>query len=317
MRLPLRHRLSLRSLLHAIALRWAATSWIVLGLLASVAHAQVKLDAPAIRQVDSSRSSLTMEVQAGASGAPAGFRVSWMKAADYDANAGWPADPSSPLVSRAQFYGIPTWNVSSGTYQLPANATVQIELGDLFDETGVLTNNVGELGDQQPYVIHVQAVGDVSNTASDMSPDLRATTKASLTNCTRGPGFWKQNPSAWPVSSLVLGTVSYTATQLLSILDQPAHGNGLVILAHQLIAAKLNLANGADPTSIAATIAAADAQIGALVVPPVGGGFLDPDDTDPNSKLLDSFNNGNLGVPRCGSVPTQASTWGNLKARYR
>ena len=309
MRLPLRHSVFLP--------RWTFPSLVALGLLASAAHAQTKLDPPAIRQVDSSRSSLTMEVQAGHSGAPAGFRVSWMKAADFDANGGWPVDLDSPLVSRAQFYGVPTWNVSSGTYQLPADATVQIELGDLFDETGVLTNNVGELGDQQPYVIRVQAVSNGSDVASNMSPDLRATTKASLTNCTRGHGFWKQNPSAWPVSSLVLGTVTYTAEQLLSILSQPAHGNGLVILAHQLIAAKLNLANGADPTPIAATIVAADAQIGGLVVPPIGSGFLDPDDTDPNSKPLDSFNNGNLGVPRCGSVPTQASTWGNVKARYR
>lgn len=309
MRLPFRYGIFLP--------RRTFPSLVALGLLASAAQAQTKLDPPAIRQVDSSRSSLTMEVQAGPSGAPAGFRVSWMKAADFDANGGWPLDLNSPLLSRAQFYGVPTWNVSSGSYQLAPDAKVQIELGDLFDETGVLTNNVGELGDQQPYVIRVQAVASGTDAASDMSPDLRATTKASLTNCTRGPGFWKQNPSAWPVSSLVLGTVSYTAAQLLSILSQPAHGNGLVILAHQLIAAKLNLANGADPTPIAAAIAAADAQIGDLVVPPVGAGSLDPDDTDPTSKQLDDFNNGNLGVPRCGSVPTQASTWGNVKARYR
>jgi hypothetical protein len=32
------------------------------------------------------------------------------------------------------------------------------------------------------------------------------------------------------------------ATQLLQILHEPVHGNGLLILAHQEIAAKLNIA---------------------------------------------------------------------------
>ena len=37
----------------------------------------------------------------------------------------------------------------------------------------------------------------------------------------------------------------------------PLTGTGLV-LAHQLIAAKLNIANGSDPTTIATTVADAD-----------------------------------------------------------
>ncbi|MBI4641609.1 MAG: hypothetical protein HY731_12995 [Candidatus Tectomicrobia bacterium] len=35
-------------------------------------------------------------------------------------------------------------------------------------------------------------------------------------------------------------------------------GNASVILAYQLIAAKLNIANGSDPTPVTATITAAD-----------------------------------------------------------
>ena len=58
--------------------------------------------------------------------------------------------------------------------------------------------------------------------------------------------------------------------QLLSILQHSPGGNGLVSLAQQLIAAKLNLANGTDASCVAATVADADTLIGYLIVPSVG-----------------------------------------------
>ena len=70
----------------------------------------------------------------------------------------------------------------------------------------------------------------------------------------------------WPVNSLMLGTVSYTKAQLLNILKTNVGTGGKadasLILAYQLIAAKINLANGADACPIGPTIAAADALIG-------------------------------------------------------
>jgi hypothetical protein len=99
------------------------------------------------------------------------------------------------------------------------------------------------------------------------------------------------------VTSLTLGTVSYTDLQIQSILDTP--GNGLVALAHQLIAAKLNVANGADDSAIAGAIVAADALIGGLVVPPVGTGTLAPSATSTLTSTLDSFNQGVIGPGHC------------------
>src|SRR5688572_26907655 len=63
-------------------------------------------------------------------------------------------------------------------------------------------------------------------------------------DCVFTQGYWKNHAEAWPVSTLVLGTVSYSQAQLLEILRTPVRGNGLISLAHQLIAAKLNVANG-------------------------------------------------------------------------
>ena len=46
----------------------------------------------------------------------------------------------------------------------------------------------------------------------------------------------------------------------------------LVQLARQEIAAKLNIANGADGSCVEQTLAAVDSLIGNLVIPPVGNG---------------------------------------------
>lgn len=131
--------------------------------------------------------------------------------------------------------------------------------------------------------------------------------------CTYGHGYWKthgpegcrkgNNMNTWPVDSLTLGTVTYDAAQLCAILNRSPGGkggaNGLVSLAHQLIAVKLNLANGADGSSISNLISQADQAIGSLVIPPVGTGYLPPQSY---TSLFEQFNKGSAdydgnGVP--------------------
>jgi hypothetical protein len=85
----------------------------------------------------------------------------------------------------------------------------------------------------------------------------------------------------------------------MAILDNPARGNGLLILAHQLIAAKLNIANGADPSAVQQTITDADNMIGALVVPPIGDGYLAPDQTGSLTETLTEYNEGTIGPGHC------------------
>ena len=79
-------------------------------------------------------------------------------------------------------------------------------------------------------------------------------------------------------------------------------GNGLVALAHQLIAAKLNVEQGATtPAGVANDITSADLMIGGLVVPPVGTGSLDTGQTSSLVASLDQYNMGLApgGSPHC------------------
>ena len=103
---------------------------------------------------------------------------------------------------------------------------------------------------------------------------------------------------------------------MLQIFATPAAGNGLISMAHQLIATKLNIASGADPTPISAEVASTDALIGALVVPSIGAGFLAPAICSPHTQALDDFNTGKTET-KCHSTAVRTSTWGRLKSLYR
>jgi hypothetical protein len=110
------------------------------------------------------------------------------------------------------------------------------------------------------------------------------------------------------VTELQLGNVTYTQEQLLAILHQPVRGNGLLILAHQLIAAKLNIAAGADPSCIQDAIAEADALIGDLVIPPIGDGYLSPRDVGSLAGILGQYNEGEMCAPACDANASPTAT---------
>ncbi len=277
------------------------------------------LDAPSVSVArDDKPSTVRLEVTAGPSGAPIGFEIQWMTKVDYDANGGWPVDEYDPRIIRCEFSGIPTWTVEgAGSYTLGALESQMIEIGQLFDETGVAATYTAELEPFTDYVLRGYAPGSGGNEDSPWTETLSVRTGVRTANCTFTQGFWKNHEELWPVVGLTLGTVAYTAAELDAIFEEPAAGNGLLILAHQLIAAKLNIENGADPTAASAAIAAADLLIDGLVIPPSGAGVLHPSLVSSLSNTLDDYNNGVIGPGHCGTVPTVDKTWGSVKALYR
>jgi hypothetical protein len=285
------------------------------------AQAQAPLDTPTITVFRNTPHHVWLSITAGASGAPNGVYVEWMTLADYNLYGGW-APYGDPALYYCSFNGTPTRHTSGGltTFALAPNQSVQVVLGDLFDETGVVDNWSLELDPVEAIKVHGHAAGNgTTSSDSPSTSDLDDTSDNVHNNCVKTQGFWKTHPAAWPLGStpMTLGTVSYTQTQLLSIFNKPAGGNGLIILCHQLIATKLNIANGADPTLISAAVASADALIGALVCPPVGSGTLLPSDVETLSDQLDNYNETEDGSISCGVTPTVPSTWGHIKTLYR
>ncbi len=302
--------------------RYLFPAVVVLTALSIPLVAFAQLDTPDVSSVGAGKAKWVVDVTAGPSGAPNGFTLWWMKKSTFDAVGQQWFPSGNQLQAAVYFTGTPTLNTWGGTltsFALAPNQTAKIEIGDLFDETGLTQTNTLALTELEPgveYVFCAWALGDGGSvTASAYSSNVVGSTIDN--NCTYTQGYWKTHPGDWPVLNLTLGTVNYTQAQLLDILNTPAGGNGLIILAHQLIAAKLNLAFGADPSGVAADVAAADALIGGLVVPPVGGDYLAPGATSALTQSLDDWNNGVTGPGHCGSTKTTPASWGQVKSIYR
>ena len=105
------------------------------------------------------------------------------------------------------------------------------------------------------------------------------------------------------MTEMQLGNVTYTREELQSIIENPVRTNGLVSVAHQEIAAKLNIASGADSSCIDQTLANLDALIGGLVIPPVGNGFLLLRYVEGYVSTLSLYNEGFSCSPECGGHP--------------
>jgi hypothetical protein len=290
-------------------------------LTASAGHAakpaKTNMDTPVLSCGSATLFSQDVLVCAGlATGAPAGFSLQWVPASQLAAGPDgipgtaddntWPASDSSDLC-KASFSG----NANGSSYNLGKGQCSSVNVGDnLFDNPGASSNCASiplECG--TTYAFRSFAHANSALFRSDFTTNLLCSTAACAEpSCTFTQGYWKthgpiptgNNTNEWPVTGLALGTVDYTDLELQSIFDTPASGNGLIALAHQLMAAKLNIANGADGSSVAGAIAAADALIGGLVVPPVGTGSLAPKNTSALISTLTSFNEGELGPPHCG-----------------
>ena len=210
------------------------------------------------------QSTIALTVTAGPTGAPAGFTIQWMTYDAYQAflsaNPGmnWPSDASKYCA--ASFSGVPygsknTAQTGGSTYNLGSNQSVIVYIGDLLDDElnsqlGLSTTCSDELlcGTRYVFRAFAHANSTMNRSAYSFYTDVCATTADCNTNCAHhGFGFWKNNPdqvasviSGLPGGTLSLGTTAYTADMISAILNTAPNGNGYIILAHQLISAKLN-----------------------------------------------------------------------------
>jgi hypothetical protein len=257
--------------------------------------------------------SVTICAPGSGTGLPAGFSLQWMTCDAYAANGNQWFDSEDLRLSKASFSG----NANASRYNLAPGECVTVNIGDFLFDAGASTNSSGNLTCGTCYVF--RAFGHATNTLdrSAFTNDLNCSTLdcgGGENQCTFTFSEWRAfGPPCDPgfdnlvtvantplVTPLTLGTVAYNDAQLVCILGTSANDNGLIALAHQLIAAKLNAAkNGSLPPSVAACVADADALIGGLVIPPVGTGFLDPSATPELTSCLANYNGGGVGPGVC------------------
>lgn len=112
------------------------------------------------------------------------------------------------------------------------------------------------------------------------------------------PGYWKNHPEAWPVESITIGGVEYTKTDAIQIMWSDKSRDKTYGMFSHLVAAKLNLLIGTDPSCIAESISLADTWMASH---PAGSGVLANSATWKEAEgwftMLDNYNNGLLCAP--------------------
>ncbi len=174
--------------------------------------------------------------------------------------------------------------LAAGTYTVCASPSTS--LTETFDLDGVTSKDCATVtltSGQARTDVDFGYVTTGSNTGSNI--------------CGLSPGYWK-NHSIWPASTLVLGTQTYTKTELLSLLNAPKKGDSTLILAFQLIAAKLNVLNGTTASTAGNNITQADQLLSAYGHLPLAKGVSSSQMTTVGTALSRFNNDGEL-QPYC------------------
>ncbi|HEX3530839.1 MAG TPA: SdrD B-like domain-containing protein, partial [Thermoanaerobaculia bacterium] len=128
-----------------------------------------------------------------------------------------------------------TYTVRVDAATLPAGAT------PTFDRDGTATPNVAT----------VPLAPGQNRTDVDFGYKIPAPGTGTL-------GYWKNHASAWPVSQITVGGVTYSTAHAILWMSTPSSGDKTIDLFKQLVAAKLNVLAGNAPSCISDTITAAD-----------------------------------------------------------
>jgi hypothetical protein len=260
---------------------------------------------PTLTAVDASGASITLRVCAGATGAAAGFSIQWMSPSEWDAAGGtWPSEYDGTNYCKASFSGAPKESEFNLTSPIGANQCANVVIGGLdLDAVGVSSScDPGDL--QCGMLYHFRGFAHASSTYQRSAwAFATGSTDACVpidAGCTYTQGYWKtpgggDQLHTWPVDGLTIGGFYRDKAALLVILGTAVKGDATLILEHQLIAAMLNVANGASaPASVVVGIATANAML--------ADGFVSASEKTQAiaiATMLDSFNNGDIGPGHC------------------
>ncbi len=113
------------------------------------------------------------------------------------------------------------------------------------------------------------------------------------------PGYWKNHPEAWPVSSVMIGSIIYSREDAIRIMSTAEKGDKTYTIFRALVSAKLNVLIGNNSSCISSTITSADNWM-ALYGPAgskIAGDSYAWSVGEPLYLMLDNYNNGLLCAP--------------------
>jgi hypothetical protein len=178
-----------------------------------------------------------------------------------DQDPSWSPDGTRIAFSRSQ--DIWVMNVDGTNQQNLTNLPVANDLAASWSPDGTkIAFNSDRTGLYDNYVMDADG-SNVTNLTNDAAYDYEPSWQPQLAQgiCPQPQGFWKNNAAVWPVVLLTLGTQQYTQSELLNILNLSTKKDASVILARQMIAAKLNIAAGSDPAPVQSLITDGDALL--------------------------------------------------------
>jgi len=164
------------------------------------------------------------------------------------------------------------------------------------------TKTVGPYDDCEEHSV-VNTATFTTNDTKTTGSDSATVTVYPLCGCTYTQGYWKthgpNDGSKLDPTWNLLNDGTHTAAGLEAILETETDGDPWLILAHQYIAATLNVLDGAGlPTAVKDDYEAATELIHSYsqgAVPDnMKAAFIAA------SEVLDDYNNGRLGIPHCG-----------------
>lgn len=208
--------------------------------------------------------------------------------ASYDVN--FTSDGVTPFTLSVSYPPVSQWPITNADYNT-REVHVDIAILVAYNELGQIVSWVGPV--EAPGTLGPGNDWDVWCQYTPPPPPPPPNAPGTGT-----PGYWGQHPEAWPVSTIVIGGVTYTRDQAIAAINAPVKKDKTFTMFPNLVSAKLNVLIGNPSSCVSSPIADADAWMAAN---PLGSKVTANSDAwgvgGPLASVLDDYNNGLLCAP--------------------
>lgn len=188
---------------------------------------------------------------------------------------------------------------------LADNSTVDFPLATYEEEGSVQTVDLKGTTNVKKLVVVLDGEGIVGSGGIDNIMFCVAN-EAALTGCTRTQGYWKTHgldskhpDETWKKIENADNFYGTGMSYMTILKTAPKKGNAYLILAHQFIAAQLNMLSGASISPVGEEYEMAKEFFMNADYMAEAWGAYDRNDLLEWAEALDKYNNGEMGVPHC------------------